>query len=216
LPAQGIGAWAGHVKELPSIDDAGLRAQGGELKLPNGLAFLTPAAPGAPNVIFTSQWDNYPREATVPLEGRARRAFLLMAGSTNHMQSRIDNGEVVFTYTDGSQARLALRNPDNWWPIEQDYFVDDYQFPLCASLPVRVDLKTASVHLPDPAHFKGKGRGQIDGGAASVLELPLDAGKTLRSVTVRALANDVVIGMMAITLDQAGVAAGTNVPPPGA
>jgi hypothetical protein len=202
LPAQGIGAWAGHMNELPVIDDAGLRGLGGELKLANGLRFLMPSDAKASNVIFASQWDNYPRQVTLPLDGHARRAFLLMTGSTNHMQSRIDNGEVVVTYTDGSLSRLALRNPENWWPIEQDYFVDDYQFPLCGTVPVRVDLKTALVHVPDAARFKGAGRSRIDGGAATVLELPLDARRSLRSVTMRALANDVVIGLMGLTLDQ--------------
>jgi hypothetical protein len=202
LPAQGIGAWAGHVNEMAVIDDTGLRAQGGTLRLPNGLSFSSPSRADAANVMFTSQWDNYPREASVPLAGQARRVFLLMAGSTNAMQSRIDNGEVIVAYADGSEARMALRNPDNWWPIEQDYFADDYQFPYCGSLPVRVDLKTAKVHVLDPAGFKGKGRGKIEGGAASVLQLPLDPAKPLKSLTVRALANDVVIGLMAVTLDK--------------
>ncbi|WP_338771343.1 DUF4450 domain-containing protein [Massilia sp. METH4] len=200
LPAQGIGAWAGHVNDLPKIDDAGLRARGGTLALPNGLTFATP--PAGANVAFASQWDNYPREIAVPLTGRASRAFLLMAGSTNHMQSRVDNGEIVVSYTDGSTARTPLRNPDNWWPIERDYFVDDYQFRLCGTLPVRVDLKTALVRVPDAATFKGAARESIDGGAATVLPLPLDSSKTLRSVTVRALANDVVIGLMGVTLDR--------------
>ncbi|QGZ41534.1 uncharacterized protein DUF4450 [Pseudoduganella flava] len=198
LTAQGAGAWAGHVNELPGIDDAGLRMLGGTLALPNGLTFATP--PAGANIAFTSQWDNYPRAVTIPLTGQAARAFLLMAGTTNHMQSRIDNGEIVVAYTDGSTSRTPLANPDNWWPIERDYFVDDYQFPLCGTLPVRVDLKTAQVHVPDPAAFKGAGRERIDGGAATVLEVPLDAAKTLRSVTVRSLANDVVIGVMAVTL----------------
>jgi hypothetical protein len=200
LPAQGAGAWAGHVKELPAIDDAGLRAAGGTLALPNGLVFATPA--GGNNVAFTSQWNNYPREVTIPLAGRAARALLLMAGSTNHMQSRFENGEIVVAYTDGTQARTGLRNPDNWWPIERDYFVDDYQFPLCGELPARVDLKTAQVHIPDAATFRGMSREKIDGGAATVLQVTLDPAKTLRDVTVRALANDVVIGVMAVTLDR--------------
>ncbi|MUI12306.1 DUF4450 domain-containing protein [Massilia dura] len=200
LPAQGAGAWAGHVNELPVVDDAGLRALGGTLRLPNGLSFATPVA-GA-NVAFTSLWDNYPRDTTVPLSGRAARAFLLMAGSTNHMQSRIDNGEIVVAYADGTTARTPLRNPDNWWPVERDYFTDDYQFPLCGALPVRVDLKTAMVRVPDPATFKGAGREAIDGGAATVLQVPLDRSKTLKSVTVRTLANDVVIGLMGVTLDR--------------
>ncbi len=199
LPAQGIGAWAGHLNTLPTIDDGGLRALGGTLALPNGLRFAIPAGAGD-NVVFTSQWDNYPRAATVALHGQARRAFLLMAGSTNFMQSRIDNGEIVITYADGSQARTALRNPENWWPIEQDYFVDDYQFPLCGRLPVRVDLKTARVRVLDPATFKGAGRA-VEGGAATVVEVALDPSRQLKSLTVRALANDVVIGLMGLTLD---------------
>ena len=55
-------------------------------------------------------------------------SYLLLAGSTNHMQSRLDNGEVVITYADGSTERLALHNPTNWWLIDQDYFIDDYAF----------------------------------------------------------------------------------------
>ncbi len=201
LPSQGIGAWAGHVNAMATVDDSGLRAQGGVLRLPSGLSFATPAGPGTANVLFTSQWDNYPKQASVPLQGRAGRAFLLMAGSSNAMQSRIDNGEVVVSYADGSRTRLALHNPDSWWPIEQDYFIDDYQFPYCGSLPVRVDLKTARVRVLDPATFPQDLRAQIDGGSATVLEMPLERGKDLKSLELRTLANDVVIGLMGVTLD---------------
>lgn len=201
LPSQGIGAWAGHVNAMTVIDDTGMRAQGGTLRLPNGLSFATPAASGAANVLFTSQWDNYPKQATVPLQGRAGHIYLLMAGSSNFMQSRIDNGEVVVTYADGMRGRLALRNPESWWPIEQDYFIDDYQFPYCGRLPVRVDLKTAKVRVLDPAALPQALLGKIDGGSATVLEMPLDRNKPLRSVELRTLANDVVIGLMGVTLD---------------
>ena len=133
------------------------------------------------------------------LGGKAVAVTLLMAGSTNPMQSRIDNGEVVVTYVDGSTARLALANPETWWPIEQDYFIDDFQFRVDASLPVRVDLKTGNVRVLERGSFQGKG-GRVAGGAATVLELALDPVKELKSLTVRALANDVVIGLMAATL----------------
>jgi len=124
-----------------------------------------------------------------------------MAGSSNAMQSRIDNGEVVVTYADGSRSRLALHNPDNWWPIEQDYFIDDYQFPYCGSLPVRVDLKTARVRVLDPATLPQDLRAKIEGGSATVLEMPLERGRDLKSLELRTLANDVVIGLMGVTLD---------------
>ena len=205
LPAQGIGAWAGGVNASAEIDDAGLRAvagaNGGRLVLPNGVPFATPGPGAAPNIVFTSQWDNYPREVTVPLGGKARRAYLLMAGSTNAMQSRLDNGEVVATFANGTTARLALRNPTTWWPIEEDYFVDDYQFRRPGPIPPRVDLKTGRVRLLDATGFRGQGR-KIPGGAATVLELPLDPAKDLRSLTVRTLANDVVIGLMGLTLER--------------
>jgi hypothetical protein len=203
LPSQGIGYWAGHVNATAEIDDTGLRAaaaaNGGKLSLPNGVTFATPGPGDAQNILFTSQWDNYPREATVPLTGKARQLHLLMAGSTNAMQSRLDNGEVVVTYTDGTTSRLALRNPETWWPIEQDYFTDDYQFRLDGPLPTRVDLKTGAVRVLDRETFKGQGR-TIPGGAATVLQLDLDPAKELQSLTLRTLANDVVIGLMAATL----------------
>ena len=205
LPAQGIGAWAGHVNATAEIDDVGLRAAaakgGGRFVLPNGVPFATPGPEEARNVLFTSQWDNYPREATVALGGRARRVFLLLAGSTNWMQSRLDNGDVTVTYTDGTTARLALRNPETWWPIDEDYFTDDYQFRIERPLPTRVDLRSGAVRVLDAATFKGRG-GKVPGGAATVLELALDPAKPLRSLTVRALANEVVIGLMAATLER--------------
>ena len=155
--------------------------------------------PATKNVVFTSQWDNYPREVSVPLTGKSSRAYLLMAGSTGPMQSRFDNGEVMVTYTDGTTNRLALNNPANWWPIDQDYFIDDYAFRRPGPIPPRVDLKTGKVRLLDANEFKGKG-GMVPGGAATVLDLPLDSKKELKSLTVRALANEVVIGLMAVTL----------------
>lgn len=205
LPSQGIGYWAGHVNATAEIDDTGLRAaaaaNNGRITLPNGVSFTTPGPGETKNILFTSQWDNYPREATVPLTGKARQIHLLMAGSTNAMQSRLDNGEVVVTYTDGTTSRLALRNPETWWPIEQDYFIDDFQFRLNGLLPTRIDLKTGAVRVLDHTTFKGQGR-VVPGGAATTLQLALDPAKELQSLTVRAVANDVVIGLMAATLER--------------
>jgi hypothetical protein len=202
LPAQGIGAWAGHVNAMAEIDDSGLRrlaaASNNQLVLPDGVVFRTPGQPGAANVIFTSQWDNYPRQAAIPLCGRARHAHLLMAGSTNHMQSRLDNGEIVIAYSDGTATRFPLRNPSTWWPIDQDYLTDDYQFPLQATRPTRIELQSGRVR-PASSEQTAAG-GSIAGGAATVLDFPLEPHRTLKSLTVRALANDVVIGLMAVTL----------------
>ncbi|HXN35693.1 MAG TPA: DUF4450 domain-containing protein [Opitutaceae bacterium] len=201
MPKQGIGTWC-RFNATANVDDTGLRAAaggGGHLVLPDGLAFATPGPGSARNIAFTSQWKNYPVEQTVALHGSAGHVYLLMAGSTNSMQSRFDNGEVLVSYRDGTTARLALENPTNWWPIDEDYWLDDFAFKRPGPIPPRVDLQTGTVRLLDPAAFAGKGR-RVGGGAATVLDLPLDPGKELQSLTVRTLANEVVIGLMAATL----------------
>ena len=203
-PKQGIGSWC-HPQDSFAVDDFGLRAlaqkSGGKIVLPNNVPLATPGATDAKNIAFVSQWENYPREISVPLAGKSPRAFLLMAGSTGAMQSRFDNGEVIVTYADDSTARLALHNPTTWWPIDQDYFIDDFAFARPEPLPVRVDLATGKIRILKMDEFKGKGR-TVPGGAATVLDLPLDGTKELKLLTVRALANEVVIGLMSVTLQR--------------
>jgi hypothetical protein len=201
-PEQGLGGWCDYSADC-RVDDTGLRAaanlDNGRFLLPQGIPFRTPGAPDAQNIAFVSQWNNFPSEVTLPLGGNASRAYLLMAGSSNPMQSRFDNGEVIVTYADGSTERLALQNPDTWWPIDQDYFIDDFAFRRSGPIPPRVDLRTGAVRVLDLAEFKGKG-GKVPGGAATVLDLPLDPSRQLKSLTVRAVANEVVVGLMSLTL----------------
>jgi hypothetical protein len=208
IPIQGIGSWIHLDPEkdplaMASIDDTGLRAEAGKgngrFVLPQGIPFQTPGPGDSNNIAFTSQWDNYPRDVAVPLHGKAGHLYLLMAGSTNSMQSRFENGEVVVSYTDGTTDRLALENPTTWWPIQRDYVIDDFAFRRPEPIPLRVDLRTGTVRSLDVAKFRGKGD-LIDGGAATVLDLKLDGNKELKSLKVRAIANEVVIGLMSATL----------------
>ena len=205
LPTQGIGNWCYPLTQAV-IDDSGLRQAAGaknEIQMPGGVPLGTPSAADAKNILFVSQWDNYAEQATVPLRGKARHAYLLMAGSTNPMQSQMTNGEVVVTYADNSTDILPLRNPTTWWPIEQDYLEDGFAFTTGAPRPYRLYLKTSQLSREAPASYtsiKGFSTRAIDGGAATVLDLPLNPRKKLKSLTVRALCNDVVIGLMSVTL----------------
>lgn len=204
LPKQGTGGWC-YYQATAEIDDAGLRATAGQNDgiYPSalGIPFRTPGPGEAKNILFTTLWDNYPDEATVPLAGKAARAVLLMAGSTYAMQCRFDNGEVVATYQDGSNSRLMLHSPVNWWPIDQDYHVDRFAFARPEPVPPRLDLKTGTLRVMTPDDCRSRGS-RIPGGAATVLDLPLDPAKELRSLTVRTLGNEVVIGLMALTLER--------------
>ena len=200
IPVQGIGEWC-HPQLTAEINDSVFRTliQDGEFNVA-GVPFRTPAE--GRNIIYTSLWDNYPDSVVIPLKGKAERAWLLMAGSTNHMQSRIDNGLVVVTYSDHTTDTLALRNPDNWCPIEQDYYVDDQAFAVSTPRPYRVCLGTGDVSrdLGKVLDIRGVYGREIPGGAAQMLCLPLRPKKKLRSLTLRTLSNDVVIGLMAVTL----------------
>ena len=111
----------------------------------------------------------------------------------------IAESRTVHCYANEITERLALENPVTWWPIERDYFIDDFQFRLPGPLPPRVDLKTGAVRMLDSVEFKGKGR-TVPGGAATVLCLALNPQRELESLTVRAIANDVVVGLMSATL----------------
>jgi hypothetical protein len=202
IPRQGIGSWCSPTASF-DVNDTGLRALsskgGGRFLTPPGVPFQTPGTGGGKNIAFTSRWDNYPAEITVPLHGKSARACFLLAGSSNPMQSQFDNGEVVVAYQDGSSDRLALRNPTTWWPIDQDYFIDDFAFRRPDPIPPRLDLLTGKVRLLDAATFKGRG-GKVSGGSATILDLPLQPEKELKSLTLRTLANEVVIGLMSVTL----------------
>ncbi|CAH0151179.1 hypothetical protein SRABI27_00527 [Pedobacter sp. Bi27] len=200
LAWQGIGDWT-HPKLKPEINDMGLRklaGNKGEFSLASGVVFKTPSDSTSKNIIYTAQWDNFPRKVEIPLSGKASGVFFLLAGTTNPMQSRMDNGEITVQYTDGSTQKLPLRNPENWWPIEQDLFTDGFAFDTGAERPVRVHLKTGKiVTAQDGDSWNGK---DINGGAATALGLKLDPNKTLAKLTLSALCNDVIIGLMAVTL----------------
>ena len=203
LPTQGIGNWCYPLTQA-NIDDEGLRkmAVKNEIFTPKGIPFNTPGDTSLNNIAFTSLWDNFPKEVTVPLTGNASAIYLLMAGSTNPMQSRIVNGDVLIAYTDGSMDTLELRNPQNWWPIEQDYMIDGYAFTTGGPFPLRLYLKDGKFGygLKKYSSLKGFTNMAIDGGAATVLSMELNSSKKLKSLTLKTLANDVVIGLMSVTL----------------
>jgi hypothetical protein len=220
-PTQGIGEWT-HPLTTASIDDSGLRkASVNEIfNTPMGISFRTASLPETKNIAFTSLWNNYPASVTVPLTGKASHAYLLMAGSTNHMQSRFTNGVVRVWYTDGTSDSLLLVNPQTWCPIEQDYYEDGFAFNMQAPRPYRVFLKTGAVSREmmttkekQPTDTTKRNGGdytetpvspasgrEIDGGAAVILDLPLNRSKQLKQLTLETRANEVVIGLMGVTL----------------
>lgn len=201
IPKQGIGEWC-HPTLTAKIDDSGIRksSKGMVFQTPFDIPFRTPSD-HSDNIVFTTLWDNYPTQVNIPLKGSSSHAYLLMAGSTNHMQSHVINGKVTITYKDGSMSVLKLVNPETWMPIEQDFYIDKHAFQSKFPRPYRVALKTGKVSRTfekvNPKEVYGR---SIDGGAGVILDIPLNKNKELESIEVKSIANEVVIGLMAVTL----------------
>jgi len=202
LPTQGIGNWCYPLTQAV-IDDAGLRnaaaRNNNTILLPQQIPLATPGDTLSKNIVFTSKWDNYPDSVAIPLTGRAHHVYCMLAGTTNPMQSRLVNAVLRVRYTDGTQDTLALQNPQNWWPIEQDFYTDGYAFTTDAPRPLRYYLKTGETTISYTT-IKGFSNMAIDGGAATILDLPLDNNKELQSISLHSFANDVVMGLMSVTL----------------
>lgn len=216
IPKQGVGEWC-HPEYCPELNDSVFRSlvsADGTITLA-GIPFHSPRE--GYNIAYTSLWDNFPDSLSIGIaDGRcAEYAHLLLAGSTNHMQTRIDNGLIIARYTDNTTDTLRLMPPFNWCPIEQDYFIDNKAFALrnypngrVTARPLRVVLGQANAdgkalvsrNIGDEIGIKGVYGREIPGGAAQILSMPLDTNKALSSLTLKTLSNDVVIGIMAITL----------------
>lgn len=216
VPTQGIGDWCS-TKKTANIDDTEFRSliKNGVFmaKIDGNLPFRSPKE--GKNIAYTSLWDNYPDSISVMLKGKASHAYLLMAGSTNPMQYAIENAVVSVEYADGTSDELMLTPPVNWCPIEQDFLENATAFPQPKLRPYRIGLASgkASRHLFRDLHLEAnrnmadvpgfkKAVAEIDGGAAILLDMPLDGKKKLKRLTLRSLSNEVVVGLMGITLQK--------------
>lgn len=197
IPWQGIGNWCYPLIQ-PEISDAGIKD-----KQQVNLGQIPFKLGADQNIAYTSQWDNFPEYIKLPLNGSASHAYLLMAGTTNHQQSQMVNGIVYIHYQDGSKDSLELINPVNWWPIEQDYMDDGFAFK-SGPKPYRLIFKTGKLtrDYSNYASIKGFTNMGIEGGAGTVLDIPLDPEKNLGALTLKTLTNEVLIGLMSLTLQR--------------
>ena len=238
IPSQGMGDWCVPLMTATIEDDGLRRAISADNLYDTGIGGLRFHLPKeGRNVLYTSLWDNFPNSITIPVskehfvetsadmgtEASYSFAYLLLAGSTNNMQSRIANGLVIANYADGSADTLQLINPYNWCPIEQDYYFDDHAFWSTSQHPYRVHLGSGKVsrNLKQDLQNAGEDNGAVNvhvtdfeadtpiakglsipDGAAQLLKMPLDPNRQLAGFTLCTLSNDVVIGLMAITLEQ--------------
>ena len=143
-----------------------------------------PAPGDGKNIAFTSGWDNWPKEVTIPVNKQGKAAWFLVCGTTNHMEVRIPNAELRMTYADGVVEKLELVPPFNFWTLcplagnDYDYKRDAFSLPKVP--PVTVQLGTNC--------------------RAILLGWNLRPGVALKNVTLETLSTEVTIGLMGVTL----------------
>ena len=100
---------------------------------------------------------------------------------------------------------LNLVLPDNLLPLDQDIFIDGWAFYSPQPRPWRVRLANGKVSKHHAAEMNNPMSNSpiwIEGGMATMLDLPLNPHKELASLTLETIANEVVIGLMGVTLER--------------
>ncbi|NLG50259.1 MAG: DUF4450 domain-containing protein [Chloroflexi bacterium] len=178
----GLNAWTGswYRPDYINLDHVRARLDAGDLFYSDvGVPFRQVRAGN--NGLFASRWEQWPREAVIPVNRQGRKLYLLLAGTTLNNQTRIANGRLVLRYADGNEQAVELTNPDNYDHLLQ-HFSQNY-----------------------PQHIGGAkegyyGVGNASGTHADILDIPLDAGRVLASLRVECIAPEIIIGVLAATI----------------
>ncbi|MFA6175255.1 MAG: hypothetical protein WC765_01605 [Phycisphaerae bacterium] len=123
------------------------------------------------NVACVSLWDNFPSVIQIPLSGRAEELALFFIGVTNPMQSRVENARFTVTYRDQSKQTVSLVNPENF---------DDW-------------LNAALQNQNETVYFSVFNHGMVQ-------RIPLEPSKELASLFIEAIANEVIVGLLGISV----------------
>jgi hypothetical protein len=161
------------------------------LVTPQGVPFKW-GGPGG-NVAFASLWDNWPDRISVPVHQAGEAAWFLVCGSTTVMQGRIANAVLRLKYADGIEETLELIPPYNYWnlsPIKgiqaraqfgASYYTEESEtFTVPKPWPMSVELGSNC--------------------RAMILNRKLRPGVKVESITLEALSQESVIGLMGVSI----------------
>ncbi len=139
---------------------------------------------GNTNIAFTSQWDNWPKQITMPVNKTGNAVWFLLCGTTDPMEVRIANAELRLKYADGVVEKLEIVPPMNFWRlcpfggVDYDYQRDGFALPKVPPTTVQLGKNCRGVVLP----------------------WRLRPDVALESVTLETLSQEVVIGLMGVTV----------------
>ena len=148
------------------------------LRAANGLVHTTSGIPFITpaeneNLACVSLWDNFPTEITIPLSDTAQEIAILFVATTNAMQTQVENVRITVAYDDDQSESVKLIYPKN---------IDDWLVPA-------LQKENETFYFSEYNH-------------AIVQRLRLDSDKKLANIKIEAIANEVIMGIMGVSLSR--------------
>ena len=146
------------------------------LRNANGLIHTSSGIPFATpvkdeNLACVSIWDNFPTELVIPLSGNGHEIAILFISNTNPMQAYVENVRITVSYADGEEITTKLIYPFN---------IDDWLTPA-------LQTQNEIFYFSDFNH-------------ATVQRINIDPDKALAGIKITAVANEVIMGVMGISV----------------
>jgi hypothetical protein len=179
-----------------SISDTAWRAKVDE----SGVAWTTDGIPfksakEGSNIAVVTLTGGFPNQITLPVNAGGTMLYLMLSGMTFPVQSHVPNLRITLRYSDGDVQRTDLVNPfdigdcwSTWCGRFHDTAANGFENIGGRSGPAGsndVEDLTKPVALDTEAHL---------------VPFPLRTDVTLVSVTVEAIANDIIFGIMGATI----------------
>lgn len=125
------------------------------------------------NVACASVWDNFPTELSIPLVGMGNELAVLFISTTNSMQTGVENARITVEYEDGEKTEKKLVYPVH---------IDDWLVPA-------LQTENEIFYFNDYNH-------------ATVQKIALNPNKQLSCVKIQAIANEVIIGVLGVSVSR--------------
>jgi len=125
------------------------------------------------NLACVSIYENFPTGITFPLEGKGQEVAVCFVASTYCMHTGVENARITITYADGTCASQKLVYPAD---------LDDW-------------LTSALTTQSEIFYFNNFNH-------ATVKRIRLDPSKTLASIRIEAVANEVILGVVGISISR--------------
>ena len=127
--------------------------------------------PSGPNLACASVWDNFPTTLRIPIGRKACELAVFFIGVTNAMQSHVENARFTLEYVDGHKESLSLVHPVSF---------DDW-------------LVAALQTTGETVYFSHCNHGTVQ-------RLRLDPNRELGALAVEAVANEVIVGVLGVSV----------------